>query len=177
MTLFLNTLALITVLGNVMLAVAVLTVFAHFVTKKKRVLVPKYIVAFMHQHGMLFAFLTALFSTLASLFLSEIAHFPPCKLCWYQRIAMYPQVLLLGIAVFQNDYSVKKYSVPLSVIGLLIALYHYILQVSPLPLPCSDEVANCALKQFTFFGYITIPVMSATGFTLLLLFMRLAKRN
>jgi disulfide bond formation protein DsbB len=121
------------------------------------------------------SFFVVLFAMFGSLFFSEIAHFVPCKLCWYQRICMYPQVLLLGIANLKNDYGIKKYILPLSVIGTVIAIYHYVLQMSPFPLPCSDEIANCALKQVSYFGYITIPLMSLTAFVLVILFMTSAK--
>jgi len=128
-------------------------------------------------NGLIFAFFIALFATAGSLFLSEFAHFVPCKLCWYQRILMYPQVVVLGIAAFKNDVSVKLYAMALSSIGLIIAIYHYALQMSPIPLPCSDEVANCALKQVAYYGYITIPLMSATAFALIILFLMLVSKR
>lgn len=82
---------------------------------------------------------------------------------------MYPQVVILGIAFLKNDAKVKLYSLVLSVIGLFIAIYHIALQFYPSILPCSDEVANCALKQFEYYGYITIPVMSASAFLAMVL--------
>jgi disulfide bond formation protein DsbB len=88
---------------------------------------------------------------------------------------MYPQVILLGIASVKNDFGVKKYIMPLSIIGLLISIYHYMLQMSPIPLPCSDEVANCALKQISYFGYITIPLMAGTAFVVIISLMILVK--
>lgn len=176
MNVILFLLALLTVLGDALLLWFLTDWVFTRLFKKKHILVPKFLVSFLSNNSLTLAFLVALFSTLASLFLSEIAQFPPCKFCWFQRIFMYPQVILLGIATIQNDFSVKTYSIPLSVIGLSIAIYHYILQVVPLSTSCSNEVVNCALKQFTFFGYITIPVMSATGFGLILLLMMLQKR-
>ena len=145
------------------------------VTKKNESI--KKIVRIFSDNALIFSFFLALFATAGSLFLSEIAHFVPCKLCWYQRIAMYPQVLLLGIASLKSDFLVRKYILPLSVIGLVIAIYHYALQMSPIPLPCSDELANCALKQINYFGYITIPLMSATAFALIILFMLLLRKK
>lgn len=124
----------------------------------------KQIIQFFSQNALAFAFLVATAATIGSLFFSEIAHFPPCKLCWYQRIFMYPQVLILGIAAYKNDFGVKKYIIPLSIMGLIIALYQYALQMAPFPLPCTDEIASCAAKQFAIFSYITIPLMSATAF-------------
>jgi disulfide bond formation protein DsbB len=119
------------------------------------------------QNALILAFFISLFATAGSLFLSEIAHFVPCKLCWFQRIFMYPQVLILGIAALKNDASAKQYVLPMSVIGVGIAIYHYLLQMSPIPLPCTDEVASCAAKQFAHYGYMTIPFMSLVAFALI----------
>ena len=132
---------------------------------------------FLSENSLSLSFLVALTATFGSLFFSEVAHFLPCKLCWYQRIAMYPQVILLGIAAVKNDFSIRKYILPLSLIGLGVSIYHYLLQMSPIPLPCSDEVANCALKQFAYFGYITIPLMAATAFSLIIFLMLASSKN
>lgn len=162
-------------LAQIFLAISVCVLILKRLLKKNKLL--KNIVQVFSDNAIIFAFFIALFATSGSLFFSEIAHFIPCKLCWYQRILMYPQVILLGIASLKNDLAVKKYILPLSIGGLLIAVYHYILQMSPIPLPCSDEVANCALKQVGFFGYITIPLMSATAFALIILFMLQVKKK
>lgn len=122
----------------------------------------------IHKNSMVIAFIIATVATLSSLFLSEIVNFVPCKLCWYQRIVMYPQVVILTIAFFKNDMRGKTYALVLSIIGVIIALYHIALQYYPGILPCSDEVANCTLKQFEYFGYITIPVMSGSAFLALI---------
>jgi disulfide bond formation protein DsbB len=129
------------------------------------------------QNALILAFFISLFATAGSLFLSEIAHFTPCKLCWFQRIFMYPQVLILGIAAFKNDINVKQYVLPMSVIGVGIAIYHYLLQMSPLPLPCTDEVASCAAKQFAQYGYMTIPFMSLVAFALIIILMVFVRRR
>lgn len=114
-------------------------------------------------------FLIALGATVGSLSLSEIASFAPCKLCWWQRIFMYPQTIIAGVALMVNDRQVRKYILPLSITGLVIAFYHYVMQLFPDLLHCSEEVAKCSTKQFASFGYMTIPVMSATAFLLLIL--------
>ncbi len=113
--------------------------------------------------------LIAAISTVSSLFLSEVALFPPCKLCWYQRIFMYPQVVVLGVGLLYNDTKAKIMALVLSIIGALIAVYHVLVQFFPASFKCSDEVANCALKSFTYYGFITIPVMSLTGFAAIIL--------
>lgn len=127
------------------------------------------------RHGdwpMKIAFLVALVATLGSLFYSDVAGFEPCKLCWYQRILMYPQVILFGLALWKRDHGVWLYSLTLSVIGAAIAGYHYLLQLGIAPsLPCSavGYSASCAQRFVMTFGYITIPVMALTAFVLLAL--------
>ena len=153
---------------------AIVLLLARFDKNNKAI---KQIVQFFSENALSFAFLISVGVTLGSLYLSEIAHFVPCKLCWFQRIFMYPQVLLLGVASVKNDFGIKKYIIPMSVVGFLIAVYQYILQMSPIPLPCTDEIASCAVKEFVEFGYITIPMMSLTAFLLIIFFMLLSKKK
>ena len=112
--------------------------------------------------------ITAL-ATAGSLSLSEITNFAPCKLCWYQRIATYPQVVIAFIALVTNDLKIKKYILTLSVIGILISTYHILLQIFPSAFQCNDEVAKCSAVQFTQYGYITIPVMAFSTFLFVIL--------
>ncbi|OIP57685.1 MAG: hypothetical protein AUK12_02910 [Candidatus Levybacteria bacterium CG2_30_37_29] len=116
-----------------------------------------------------FGFLVSLSATLGSIFLSEVAKYPPCELCWIQRVFMFPQAVILGIGMVKNDISARLYSVVLSTIGLLIAAYHILVQNGQLLSPCSNQSVNCSVKQFVYFGYVTIPVMSATAFAVLIL--------
>lgn len=160
-------------LGQILAAFLVILFILKRISKKNKTI--NKMTQFIQEYGLIFSFFIALIAMSGSLFFSEVAHFIPCKLCWYQRICMYPQVLILGIAAVKNDFKIKKYLLPLSAIGAIIAAYHYLLQMSPIPLPCSDEVANCALKQFAFFGYITIPLMSLTAFVLIILFLSVAR--
>jgi disulfide bond formation protein DsbB len=159
----------IVLLAQIFAVFSVITIILSKLFKKNKLL--KNIIQVFSDNAIIFAFFIALFAMSGSLFFSEIAKFVPCKLCWYQRICMYPQVLLLGIAAWKKDLAIKRYVLPLSIIGFIIAAYHYILQMSPFPLPCSDEIASCAAKQFAYFGYITIPLMSLTAFLLIILFM------
>jgi disulfide bond formation protein DsbB len=131
-------------------------------------------------HAILFAFVVALVCMLGSLFYSEIAHFTPCKLCWYQRILMYPQVLLLGLAYAKKDKHIAIYSILLSSLGAVIAFYHYLIQIGTIGeiLPCTavGYSVSCAEKFVMTYGYITIPMMSLTGF-ILILFLFLTQIN
>lgn len=107
-----------------------------------------------------------------SIFYSEIAGFPPCSLCWYQRIFIYPQIILLVGALIWRDRSIARYLLPLSIIGGIIALYNSYLQYGGSPLiPCAANVAaiSCAQRFVFEFGYLTLPLMSLTAFILLIL--------
>ncbi len=127
------------------------------------------------------AAVVALVSMAGSLFFSEIAKFPPCELCWFQRILMYPQVLLLALGSSRKDKSIPLYALILSIIGLVIAVYHYSIQLGANPLaPCSTSSfagVSCSAKQTMMFGYITIPVMAATAFLLIIEGMVVARRS
>lgn len=108
-------------------------------------------------------------ATAGSLSLSEIVNFAPCKLCWYQRVLMYPQALIAFVALITNDTKIRKFILPLSIIGILIATYHILLQIFPTAFQCNDEVAKCSAIQFAQFGYITIPVMAFSSFLFVIL--------
>ncbi len=127
--------------------------------------------AFSHseRHLIGWAFGLALVATMSSLYLSEIAHLQPCMLCWYQRIAMYPLVVVLGVGFARRDAGVWRYALPLSIIGLVISSYHVMLQIRPsLELvPCTSGVP-CSARLVAVFGFISIPVMASSVFLLIL---------
>lgn len=132
------------------------------------------IINYFKRYGLIAAFLVSLIATGGSLFYSEVAKYEPCKLCWFQRIFMYPQVVLLGMALLKRDKKIADYSIILSSIGALIALYHYNLQLGMSPLiPCSTVgySVSCAQKFVMQFGYITIPMMAFTAFLLIIALM------
>lgn len=122
-------------------------------------------------------------SVLGSLFFSEVALYQPCVLCWYQRIFLYPQAVLALVALIKKDKSVVDYLIPLSVIGGLISLYNYSLQIkaSILPFdataPCSLDGASCSATYFLQFGYVTLPVMALTAFLFIILISLLIKKG
>jgi len=123
----------------------------------------------MNNKTLFLAWITSIIATLGSLYLSEIKGFNPCTLCWYQRILMYPQVIILGIAFYKGDHRVWGYTLPMSLLGWAIALYHYIIQKSPKPLEfaaCSVDVP-CSGQYINWFGFITIPFLSFTAFTII----------
>ncbi|MFE8703147.1 disulfide oxidoreductase [Cytobacillus sp. FJAT-54145] len=104
-----------------------------------------------------------------SLYFSEIRQYEPCVLCWYQRILMYPFVVILGIATVLKDYRISLYTMVLSAIGALIAIYHYSLQkVSFLAdaAPACGRVP-CTGQYINWFGFITIPFLALTAFMII----------
>jgi disulfide bond formation protein DsbB len=110
----------------------------------------------------------ALVATLGSLYLSEVANFPPCRLCWYQRIAMYPLVPILAVAIWRRDAGVRFYALPLAVIGGMISTYHAVLERYPSLESGVCEVTNpCTLIWVRRFGYLTIPAMALSAFALI----------
>jgi disulfide bond formation protein DsbB len=106
-------------------------------------------------------------ATLGSLYLSEILFLPPCKLCWFQRIFMYPLVFILLTARVRKIPKIWEIVMPLVTIGAFIAIYHYYLQFAPGPSTTCGTVgisASCSDKPFVHFGYITIPWMALSAF-------------
>lgn len=102
----------------------------------------------------------AVVTTLGSLYYSEVAGYPPCLLCWYQRIAIYPQVVILGVAAWRRDAQVWRTSVPLAAIGVAISAWHVVIERNPaLAGPC-DPDNPCTLVWVEEFGFLTIPTMA-----------------
>ncbi|MGG3843873.1 disulfide oxidoreductase [Anoxybacillus kestanbolensis] len=119
------------------------------------------------------AWIVSTVATLGSLYFSEIRGFIPCELCWYQRILMYPIALILGISTFQNDSSSKKFVLPMAILGWFISFYHYLLQKVPgfaEIKPCINGIP-CNVEYINWFGFITIPFLALTAFTIIILCM------
>ena len=118
---------------------------------------------------LLLSWVSAIIATLGSLYFSEVMHFIPCTLCWYQRIFMYPLTIILGVAFYRNDQGIYRYVLPLSMIGMLISGYHTLLQKLPYlqqfemcttGVPCSKDYIN-------WLGFITIPLLAFIAFTVI----------
>jgi disulfide bond formation protein DsbB len=111
------------------------------------------------------AFLIAAVAMGGSLYFSEVANFPPCRLCWYQRIAMYPQAFLLGLALIRRDQGIRAYAILLSSLGALISCWHLLVERYPtLESSYCDPTNPCSIKWVERFGYLTIPGMALSGF-------------
>ena len=115
------------------------------------------------------AWIIALTATVGSLFFSEVMQLPPCVLCWYQRIAMYPLVLVVGAGIVLRDWRMKYYALPVCLSGLAIAIYHNLLYYGIIPdsiTPCTQGI-SCTSVQIEWLGFITIPLLSLTAFSII----------
>jgi disulfide bond formation protein DsbB len=113
------------------------------------------------------AWLIASVSTLGSLFFSEIMQLPPCALCWYQRVFMFPLALILPIGLFPFDRNVVRYALPLAAIGLFVAVFQMLLVAGIIPEklePCTQGVP-CSETVIEWFGFVTIPLLSTLAFS------------
>jgi len=111
--------------------------------------------------------LVAALSTLGALFFSEVMELPPCLLCWYQRIFMFPLVLLLPIGLFPYDPRVVRYALPLVAIGWGISVFQVLLVAGVIPeaiRPCTQGVP-CSEVQIEWLGFVNIPLLSFLAFS------------
>ena len=123
--------------------------------------------------------LLASVAALGSLFFSEVMGHPPCVLCWYQRICMYPLVLILPAGLFPFDAKIARYALPLSLVGLLLAIFHLLLVAGYIPetiRPCTQGIP-CTEVQIVWFGFVTIPLLSAVSFLLISVLLILTQRR
>jgi disulfide bond formation protein DsbB len=115
------------------------------------------------------AWLIAAVSMLGALFFGEIMKVPTCSLCWYQRILMFPLVLILPVGLFPFDPKVVRYALPLAVTGWGFALYHVLLVAGIIPetaTPCVQGVP-CSETFIRFFGFVTIPLLALIAFSVI----------
>lgn len=111
-----------------------------------------------------------------SLYLSEVAGFVPCRLCWYQRIAMYPLMLIIGAAAATRWRGVRPYAAVLAGGGAVVSIYHLVLERYPsLESSTCDPANPCSLIWVKRFGYLTIPAMALSGFALVLTLLAIAQ--
>lgn len=118
------------------------------------------------------ALLVAWVAMCGSLFLSEVYGWPPCVLCWYQRILMYPLALLLPIGILRRDAQVHTYVLPFSLLGAGVSLYHYLLtKTNWLPEPPCTAMIPCSVDFMDFFGFINTPFLALTAFIIISIMM------
>lgn len=115
------------------------------------------------------AWVVSTVAMIGSLLFSEYLKYPPCSLCWWQRIFMYPQALIFLMAVLSEEVMIFKYTALLTLFGWLFALYHnliYFKVIEPTLLPCTSGI-SCTDNQLNYFGFLTIPMMSFIAFSIL----------
>ena len=132
---------------------------------------------------MQFALVISSISTLGSLYFSEVVKFPPCALCWYQRLFMYPIMIIIIIGLWKKDKNLPYFVLPFSIIGLIISIYHNLLYygfISEKFQPCTIGV-SCTARQLDIFGFVTIPLLSLLAFILIniltFLYIKLTTKN
>ncbi|MGV3757949.1 MAG: disulfide bond formation protein B [Actinomycetota bacterium] len=119
--------------------------------------------------GAAFAGTVAIVATLGSLWFSEGAGFPPCDLCWYQRIAMYPLAVLLPLAAWRRDDGIRLYAFVLAGAGLLVSTWHNIIETNPDISSSGCDPSNpCTLRWVEGLGFWTIPRMAFVAFALII---------
>lgn len=128
--------------------------------------------------GVWIAFVVALVATVGSLWFSEGAHFIPCRLCWFQRVAMYPLSIVLLVGAILRDRRVFWYAIAMPVIGAAISIYHIYIEYHPEAESqgCRLQGAPCSTRWIDEFGYITIPVLALSAFALIALLLVASRR-
>ncbi len=126
----------------------------------------------LEDYGGWLAFIVATTAMLGSLYYSEIAGFIPCRLCWYQRILMYPLVAVTFVGALRRDDYLPGYVLPLSILGMGVSAYHYLMEKGfvPASTTCAVDVP-CNITYVNYFGFITIAFMALVAFTLITLIM------
>lgn len=168
-----KTLAVGTIASQIFIVLAIIYFFVPCKMKPR-------IYGFFSRNGLIFAFIFALIAMTGSLFYSNYAGFVPCPLCWYQRIFMYPEVIILGLALIKKDDKIIDYSLAFSIIGLIISIYHNYIYFIGLNSVVCISAESCATPYVSEFGYISIPMMALTAFamiSLLLIFKKIYGNN
>lgn len=153
---------------HIALAVALLAYIYYKLSGKKLPFIFYNFKNFISSNGLILALIMSIVAMLGSLIYSEIIGLPPCDLCWYQRALLYPQVVILAVALVKKDRDIYDYLVGLNILGIIIAGYQYIMQMinysGPCPVGSAVNNAGCFTKDVFEFGYITLPLMSISVF-------------
>lgn len=153
------------VLATFTLALQVVTVviIAWFFFSKNRA--SDRFLKFVSKNAYIFSFLVTVSGMALSLVYSDIIGYIPCTLCWYQRILLYPEVLLLGLALWKGDRLITDYIIAFSGIGIILAIYQRYIELGGSSiLPCSATAASCSKVYVLEYGYISLPIMGLTSF-------------
>ena len=126
--------------------------------------------SWVSESGVWLAWLVALGATLGSLYFSEVADFTPCRLCWFQRIAMYPLAVVLLVGAIRKDLNVRWYAAPLAAIGVAISGWHSLIEWRPAldNGACEFQGPSCTFIWFREFG-LSLANMALIGFLTILI--------
>ncbi len=123
-------------------------------------------------------FVIAVAATAGSLFYSEYASFIPCRLCWFQRIAMYPLVIILLVGAIRRDRAAWIYALPFPIAGLIVGGYHKYIEIHPEAELSGCKIgAPCSTKWINEFGYVTLPVLAMSAFAAILALLLFARSS
>lgn len=150
----------LTLISNIIFVCVVIAMITHATTRES-------LSRFVHKYILELVFYSTLSAVVGSLVYSEIVGFPPCDLCWYGRMAMYPIALLAGMAMIRKDKGILDYIVPFSILGALVSLFHSLIQwglISGSALACTSAGGACARVYVNEYSYITIPFMALSIF-------------
>lgn len=118
------------------------------------------------------ALLAAWVATCGSLFFSEVLGWVPCLLCWYQRILMYPLAVILAVGILRRDRGLAAYVLPLSLTGIGVSLYHYLLiKTDWFPPPACISGVPCTVDYLNWLGFVNIPFLALTAFVIISIMM------
>lgn len=149
--------------GTIFLQIVIVFLFANLVFFRSN---KNTFLLFFKKYTFVFGFLAALGAFCLSLFYSEIVGFPPCELCWIQRIFLYPQLILFGMELYKRDRSIIPFSIVFATLGSLVSIYHVFVEAGLTSgISCanpSNGGVSCAVRYIYEFGYITMPIMALT---------------
>jgi disulfide bond formation protein DsbB len=122
--------------------------------------------AFILEHVPAASWALSVIATLGSLYFSEVRGFIPCTYCWYSRILMYPLVVILGIAAVRKDHRQSIYVLPLSIMGIGMAGFHYLVQKTDWFAHAGNScgIVPCNIEYINWLGFITIPFLALVAF-------------
>jgi len=163
MTPFVSTYNTISAVGAIIMAVLAVALFVAVLVDRKSAFVK-----FVAKNTLKLGFVISLIGVAGSLIYSNVIGYPPCMLCWYARIFLYPQFILYGLALRYKDELVVRYTKFLTILGLIFATYHYIIEMTGYaPVPCSAGGVSCLTRYVFEFGFVSIPFMVLSMFALL----------
>lgn len=163
MTIYIDTINKILAGGTIFLQIIILVIAINLLFFRKH---NNAFLIFIKKYTFILGFLVALGGVLLSLFYSNVIGYPPCELCWIQRIFLYPQLILFGMELYKKDKSMVDFSIVFAVLGAITSIYHiYVENGGTAGLACADPSkggVSCAVRYIYEFGYVTMPIMALT---------------